>query len=320
MEFDDLLIFSGNCFYKIEDELDTYGKYPPVIREDFAYRLKKDITILLETPNLLYKFLNYPLNKIKHHYSDEENVFEYIYVEYLSSMIYHIILLFNEKGVDCVPEMGANNERYKYIENLLLNGIKIVLPEEVIDFLTKESIKYLENGCRSGCYILIYLFCLLTCKNKSLVERIDKSLRQMTTIERIQKFKDKKALNDKIIESCPFCGNADHDPNSEVSYVIDKSDTGEYIQFTCSQCLATGPKRKDKKDALEAWNNRKNGDQSRCPFCGSSESFVKIFRKFTRHNNCTAYVAVCKKCESNGPYGKYEKDAYKEWSKRTSTS
>jgi Lar family restriction alleviation protein len=125
----------------------------------------------------------------------------------------------------------------------------------------------------------------------------------------------------KNIKICPFCGNTDHHPSSETSYIIETSDTGEFTHFSCSRCQSIGPKGKDKKDALETWNHRKNSNPSNCPFCDSSELFTKIFmRHFAPRNDYITYVVACENCESNGPYGDKIEDAYKEWSNRTPAS
>ena len=55
------------------------------------------------------------------------------------------------------------------------------------------------------------------------------------------------------LKPCPFCGRTD-------SPHIDRYQSNGcwWAYVECTECLATGPVGKLKKDAIEAWNRRSN--------------------------------------------------------------
>jgi hypothetical protein len=187
--------YSANCFYRIEYILDSHGKHPPVLLGNYGFRINENIKKLLISPCMLYKYLNYPQDKIKTYYSDEKDVFEYIYAEFLASTMIQIVLLVNGKEKINFNTININGGVYEYIENLLLNGVKFSLPKETTELLARKSIEYLGKGFRSDCNKFIYLFCLLFCKNKYYAEKIDSYLIKMIDIDKIYKFKYKGILN-----------------------------------------------------------------------------------------------------------------------------
>ena len=60
-------------------------------------------------------------------------------------------------------------------------------------------------------------------------------------------------MNKNELKPCPFCGRTD-------SLHIDRYQSNGcwWAYVECTECLATGPVGKLKKDAIEAWNRRVN--------------------------------------------------------------
>jgi Lar family restriction alleviation protein len=56
-------------------------------------------------------------------------------------------------------------------------------------------------------------------------------------------------LNDLVMKPCPFCGNKDLE-----MWDCSKDNVPNHVY--CSNCLVDGPRRDNKKEAIEAWNER----------------------------------------------------------------
>jgi Lar family restriction alleviation protein len=114
------------------------------------------------------------------------------------------------------------------------------------------------------------------------------------------------------IKPCPFCGNIDHQRYFVSSYV-EKTEKKTGIQFVCKKCQAFGPGANNEKDAVEAWNIRKNDDVNNCPFCNSKE--LRIIEKRYK-GEAVLYALSCDNCHAISPFKTSEDQVKKCWSNR----
>jgi hypothetical protein len=190
----EILEIGKSCFSDLEDKMNNGFLTSPILLMD---GFLSNYDQIINTPHLLLEFLKSP-KELKKDYSDafDKEIFDYLYMEYLVSVFFILILKNNNKNIDVIYDINNNNKKYNYILNLLLNGKKIFLPNEIIEYMTSISISYIEKefAPRGNCYQFIYLFSAIVCNNKNIVEKIFIKLNKMHRTIDITNFAVNKIL------------------------------------------------------------------------------------------------------------------------------
>ena len=121
----EILGFANEYFINLEDEMNTNILCSPILIDEYSARFKMYYNNIINTPHLLYEFIKKPQELIENIEDNfEKEINHYMYIEYLVSVLFNIIIIENKKDINKYFMLNNNIDKYNYIYNLLLNGKK----------------------------------------------------------------------------------------------------------------------------------------------------------------------------------------------------